>query len=55
MKFIQGEDRQPTTFFCLDEAVSDDNEVRLIDLFVGAVKLSDYGFKMEFIDNGKPL
>lgn len=54
MKFIQGEDRQQTTFFCLDQAVSDDNEVRLIDLFVDAIKLSDFGFNMEFIENGRP-
>ena len=54
MKFIQGKDRNQTEFFCLDQAVSDDNEVRLIDLFVGAIRLSDYGFKMEFIENGRP-
>ena len=54
MKFIQGKDRNQTEFFCLDQAVSHDNEVRLIDLFVGAMKLSDYGFKMEFIENGRP-
>jgi hypothetical protein len=33
MKFIQGTNRNQTEFFCLDQAVSDDNEVRLIDLF----------------------
>lgn len=54
MKFIQGKDRSQTEFFCLDQAVSTDNEVRLIDLFVGAIKLSDYGFKTGFIDNGRP-
>ena len=54
MKFIQGKDRNQTEFFCLDQAVSVDNEVRLIDLFVGAIKLSDYGFKLEFIENGRP-
>lgn len=54
MKFIQGKDRNQTEFFCLDQAVSEDNEVRLIDLFVHAIKLSDYGFKMEFIENGRP-
>lgn len=54
MKFIQGKNRTQTEFFCLDQAVSDDNEVRLIDLFVGAIKLSDYGFKMAFIENGRP-
>ena len=54
MKFIQGKDRNQTEFFCLDQAVSDDNEVRLIDLFVDACRLSNYGFKMEFIENGRP-
>jgi transposase len=54
MKFIQGKDRNQTEFFCLDQAVSDDNEVRLIDLFVNAIKLSDYGFKLAFIENGRP-
>jgi transposase len=54
MKFIQGKDRNQTEFFCLDQVISDDNEVRLIDLFVNAVKLSDYGFKLDFIDNGRP-
>lgn len=54
MKFIQGKDRNQTEFFCLDQAISEDNEVRLIELFVGAIKLSDYGFKMVFIENGRP-
>lgn len=54
MKFIQGKDRGQTEFFCLDLAISDDNEVRLIDLFVGAIRLSDYGFDMAFIENGRP-
>lgn len=54
MKFIQGKDREQLELFCLDQVVSQDNEVRLIELFVGAIKLSDYGFKMEFIENGRP-
>ena len=52
MKFIQGKDRSQTEFFCLDQAVSEENEVRLIELFVGAIKLSDFGFKFTFIENG---
>ncbi len=44
MKFIQGKDRSQTEFFYLEQAVSQDNEVRLMDLFVGALPLSDYGF-----------
>lgn len=54
MKFIQGKDRSQTEFFCLEQAVSDDNEVRLIDLFVHSIRLADFGFKVEFIENGRP-
>ena len=54
MKFIQGKHRAQREFFCLEQAVSEDNEVHLLDLFVGALPLSDYGFKMDFIDNGRP-
>ena len=54
MKFIQGKDRSETEFFCLEQAVSQDNEVRLMDLFAGALPLAEYGFKMDFIDNGLP-
>lgn len=44
MKFIQGKDRDQIEFFSLSQAVSEDNEVRLIDLFVRAIKLADYGY-----------
>jgi transposase len=54
MEFIKGKDRDQVTFFSFDQAVSDDNEVRLIDLFVETIQLSDYGFKTDFIDNGRP-
>jgi len=54
MKFIKGKDRNQTEFFCLDLAVEQDNEVRLIDLFVGSLELGDFGFKTEFIENGRP-
>ena len=54
MKFITGKDRNQTEFFCLEQAISQDNEVRLIDLFVSAIKMQDYGFEMDFIDNGRP-
>ena len=42
MKFIQGKDRAQTEFFCLEQAVSENNEVRFMDLFVGALPLADY-------------
>src|SRR5690606_41222120 len=54
MKFIQGKDRDQVEFFSLSQAISDDNEMRLIDLFVHAINLSEYGFKTDFIDNGRP-
>jgi len=40
--------------FSLDQAIDQDNEIRLIDLFVGSLTLSDFGFKMDFIENGRP-
>jgi len=54
MKFITGKDRNQTEFFCLEQAIGQDNEVRLIDLFVSSLKMQDYGFNMDFIDNGRP-
>ncbi len=54
MKFITGKDRNQTEFFCIEHAISPDNEVRLIDLFVAAIDLAEHGFDMQFIDNGRP-
>lgn len=54
MKFITGKDRDQIEFFSLSQAISEDNEVRLIDLFVHAINLSEYGFKTDFIENGRP-
>lgn len=54
MKFITGKDRNQTEFFCLEQAVAQNNEARLIDLFVSSIKLQDYGFDMAFTDNGRP-
>ena len=54
MKFIKGENRDQMQFFCLEQAVDRDNEVRLIELFVNALQLKDFGFKSEFDENGRP-
>jgi transposase len=56
MKFIQGNDRTQTHLFpvSLDLSIDPDNEVRLIDLFVESLPLAEYGFKMEFVENGRP-
>ena len=56
MRFIQGKNRNQTTLFpiSLDEAISSDNQVRIIDLFVSGLTLEDYGFKVYFSENGRP-
>ncbi len=56
MKFIQGHDRTQTHLFpiSLDQSIDSDNEVRLLDLFVDSLVLKDFGFKVEFIENGRP-
>ena len=51
MKFIKGKDRHQVEFYCLEEAIDQDNDVRFIDLFVGSLSLSNFGFKTEFIEN----
>ena len=56
MKFITGTNRNQLPLFAssIDEAISQDHEVRLIDLFVDSLKLPDYGFAFHFIENGRP-
>lgn len=56
MKYIQGQNRAQITLFpiSLDDAVDAENEVRLIDLFVDSLDLREFGFKVDFIENGRP-
>ncbi|MFN3503322.1 MAG: transposase, partial [Allorhizobium sp.] len=56
MKYLTGEDRQQIPLFvgCLEEAIEADNEVRLIDAFVEALPLADFGFKVDHLENGRP-
>lgn len=56
MKFIQGTNRHQTHLFpvSLEESIDTDNEVRVIDLFVESLSLKDFGFDMDFIENGRP-
>lgn len=56
MKFIQGSDRDQTHLFpiSLEASIEEDNDVRLIDLFVDSLELSSFGFKMDFTENGRP-
>ena len=56
MKFIQGHNRTQINLFpvSLDQSIDPDNEVRIIDLFVDSLSIKDYGFRMDFIENGRP-
>jgi len=56
MKFIQGQDRAQTHIFpvSLEAVIDQNNEVRLIDIFVDSLSLENYGFKTDFIENGRP-
>jgi len=56
MKFITGQDRNQIPLFAssIEAAIDQDNEVRLIDMFVDSLTLADYGFKVTFIENGRP-
>jgi len=56
MKYIAGQNREQVYIFpvSLDEAISQSNEVRIIDEFVNSLPLVDYGFKLDCIENGRP-
>jgi transposase len=45
MKFIQGKPRNQWEMYCIDMHVDTDNEVRLIDLFVDSLHLSELGLR----------
>jgi len=49
--FIKEPNRKQINLFPIsfDESIDQDNEVRLIDLFVNSLSPEDYGFKMDFI------
>jgi transposase len=56
MKFIQGQNRTQINLFpiFLDQTIDPGNEVRIIDLFVDSLSTKDYGFRTDFIENGRP-
>src|SRR5450756_2696462 len=56
MKFIQGHNRNQINLFpvSLDQSIDPENEVRIIDLFVDSLSIKDYGFRMDYIKNGRP-
>ena len=56
MKFIEGQSRTQINLFpvSLDQSIDKDNEVRIIDLFVDSLSIKEYGFRTDFIENGRP-
>jgi transposase len=56
MKYLKGQNRAQTTLFpvSLDDAVDAENEVRLLDVFVDSLKLEEFGFRVDHIENGRP-
>jgi transposase len=56
MKYIQGQDRTQTYLFpvSLDDAISSENEVRLIYVFVSSLVLEEFGFTIDHGENGRP-
>jgi transposase len=56
MKFIQGHNRNQINLFpvSLDQSIDPENEVRILDLFVDSLSIKDFGFRMDYIENGRP-
>ncbi len=56
MQFIQGKDRAQSILFpeSLDQIVEPDNEVRIIDLFVESIHLTDFKFVIKTTTEGRP-
>ena len=54
--FIEGESRAQATLFPdrLDDYLTDENEIRVIDAFINHLVLSDLGFKTVPADTGRP-
>jgi len=49
MKYITGNNRNQMQFFTLEEYIHQENEVRLIDLFVDSLDLQQFGFKLNLV------
>lgn len=56
MKYQQGQDREQLHIFpvSMEAAISHDNEVRMIELFVESLDMETLGFKVDHIENGRP-
>ena len=56
MKYIEGQNRNQLVIFptSLNDAIPPDNEVRFIDLFVESLEMANMGFKVDFVEDGRP-
>lgn len=56
MQFIQGKNRTQSILFpeSLDQIVEQDNEVRIIDLFVESINLAEFKFEIKTTIEGRP-
>ena len=56
MHFIQGNDRKQAYLFpvTMEDAIDSDNEVRVIDLFVDSIHLTDFDFTIKVTSEGRP-
>jgi transposase len=56
MHYIQGKNREQSILFpqSLDQIISSDNEVRIIDLFVESINMADFKFVVKTSAEGRP-
>ena len=56
MQFIEGKNRSQSILFpdSLDQIIEQNNEVRLIDLFVESINVADYKFAIKESREGRP-
>jgi transposase len=56
MQFIQGKDRDQSVLFpqTLNQAIAQDNEVRVIDAFINSINPTEFGFKVKTTFEGRP-
>lgn len=56
MRYIQGQNREQINLFpvTIDQVISADHEIRLIDAFINSLDLADFGFCVNHEENGRP-
>ena len=56
MKYIEGQNRNQLVIFStsLNNAIDQDNDVRFIDLFIESLNIAEMGFKVDYVEDGRP-